>query len=498
MGRQAAVFDLDRTIIRGASGPVINRALADAGVRRIRRVPGDAALYRLYHVVGETVPSMALARAAAMAARGLATASVHQAARDAADHLEEIVNPYVRSLLAEHRREGRALLLATTTPYDLVAPFAERLGFDDLVATRWAHHDGVYSGRIEGAFVWATGKLAAVRLWCEEHGVSLGDSFAYSDSFYDAPLLAAVGHPFAVNPDPRLRLLAAVTRWPVLFLDVPPGVPKLAGLEPMDVVRLVARPELFPYAHFDIGPVDLIPGEGPAIVVANHRSYFDVVAMGVTVLGRGRPLRFLGKREVFDAPVVGALARALGGIRVDRGSGSDEPLREAARALDAGELVAVLPQGTIPRGPAFFDPELRGRTGAARLAAMTGAPVVPIGVWGTETVWPRSERIPRVTQVLRPPLVRTRVGPPVELAGDDAAADTRRIMAAITDLLPPEARVRRRPTRSELALTYPPGHRQAAEEPRGEASGGAGAGSTDGSSGGPSGAGGAASPQATA
>ena len=61
-------------------------------------------------------------------------------------------------------------------------------------------------------------------------------------------------------------------------------------------------------------------------------------------------MRFLAKRELFDAPVIGQLARALGGIPVDRGSGSDRPLREAIRALKAGEVVIILPQGTIPAG----------------------------------------------------------------------------------------------------------------------------------------------------
>ena len=60
----------------------------------------------------------------------------------------------------------------------------------------------------------------------------MGDSWAYSDSVFDVPLLSAVGHPHAVNPDPRLRVVAGLRRWPVRWLDVPPGVPKLAGLEP--------------------------------------------------------------------------------------------------------------------------------------------------------------------------------------------------------------------------------------------------------------------------
>ena len=303
--------------------------------------------------------------------------------------------------------------------------------------------------------MWFTGKLAAIRRWASEHDVDLRQSWAYSDSVYDAPMLAAVGHPTAVNPDPRLRVLATLRRWPMRWLDVPPGVPKLAGLEPLDIVRLLTRPELFPYARFDIAGVDRIPQRGPAIIVANHRSYFDTAAVGLTVMKRGRPIRFLGKKEVFDAPVVGPLARAMGGIRVERGSGSDEPLRAAAEALEAGELVALMPQGTIPRGELFFDPMLKGRPGAARLAAMTKAPVIPIGLWGTEKVWPRRARLPNVTNLTSPPTVRTRVGAPVALSYDDVAADTARIMEAIISLLPAEARERHTPTPEEIALATP-------------------------------------------
>src|SRR4029078_10621417 len=115
------------------------------------------------------------------------------------------------------------------------------------------------------------------------------------------------------------------------------------------------------------------------------RSSSDSVAVGLAIQQRGRTARFLGKKEVFDAPVVGAMARAAGGIRVERGTGSDEPLHAAAEALEAGDLICLMPQGTIPRGPAFFDPELKGRWGAARLAAMTRVAGIPVGLWGTET-----------------------------------------------------------------------------------------------------------------
>src|SRR4051812_46738069 len=420
VGRAAAFFDLDRTLLKRASGPMITEALVEAGVVPDRRVPGMDLIYRWNDLVGESLPLMALARGAALMSRGWSAEAVRTAAKSAADQLETMVAPYARALIDEHRDDGRPVVLATTTPYDLICPLAERLGFDDVVATRYAEEGGTFTGGLAGEFVWASGKRNAVRRWADDHGVDLADSWAYSDSVYDLPLLSAVGHPVAVNPDPRLQAVAVLRRWPVMHLDVPPGVPKVLGVEPFDVVRALSRPELMPYAHFSFSGLDRIPKEGPAIVAANHRSYFDPLAMGLAIARAGRAVRFLGKKEVFDAPVVGQLARAMGQIRVDREGpgGGAQAMKEAVRALRGGEVIALMPQGTIPRGEAFFEPVLEGKTGAARLAAETGAPVFPMGVWGTELVWPRSSKLPKVANVLRPPEVSVTVGPPVALTGD--------------------------------------------------------------------------------
>ena len=456
MAQGAAFFDLDRTLLRKASGPVFTEALVSAGVAPNRSVPGIDLVYRANDLLGESAVAMGMARLAANVAKGWQPEAVRAASEKAAERLANEIVPYARPLLDEHRKAGRQVVLATTTPYDMVAPLAARLEIDDVVATRYAVENGKYTGGLEGPFVWGRGKLEAVRAWASEHDVDLSESWAYSDSFFDVPLLSAVGHPVAVNPDLRLQAVAFVRRWPTRHLDVPPGVPKVLGIEPFDLLRPFLNPVSYPYARFDIDGADTIPRQGPVIVVANHRSYFDVAAMAVTVGHAGRPIRFLGKAEVFDAPVIGQLASALGGIRVERGSGSDEPLRAAADALEGGQLVALMPQGTIPRGEAFFDPELKGKWGAARLAAMTRSTLIPIGLWGTEKVWPRSSRVPNVTNVLHPPGIRVRVGQPVALEYTDAQADTDRIMAAIMDLLPPEARERHDPTPEELAKTKPP------------------------------------------
>ena len=214
----AAFFDLDRTLLAGASGTVFSEAMRESGFTS-RSIPGEGTVYRLFNAIGETLPSMALARAGARMAKGRPQAAVQAAGQAAAAQLAELVQPLAASLFAEHRRHGRPLVMATTSPYDLVAPLAELLGLDDVVATRYdVGADGTFTGGLTGPFVWSAGKLAAVRQWADEHGVDLGASYAYSDSFYDAPLLAAVGHPYVVNPDPRMRLLAATRRWPILDL----------------------------------------------------------------------------------------------------------------------------------------------------------------------------------------------------------------------------------------------------------------------------------------
>lgn len=453
----AAFFDLDRTLLRGASGPVLTEHLRAAGIIGERSVPGQALFNRVYDLLGENRLFMAATKQLARVARGWDVLGVQEAAGKAAQQLVDLVQPYAPPLLREHRDAGRAVVLATTTPFELVKPFADVLGIDDVIATRYGVADGRYDGTFAGGFVWGRGKLEAVRRWADDHDVALGDSYAYSDSYFDAPLLRAVGHPVAVNPDLRLQALATVLRWPTLHLDAPAGVPKLFGIEPQMILQQFFRPELIRYARFDIDGVEHVPRRGAGILALNHRSYFDVIATGTALARRGRPVRVLAKREMLEAPIIGPVIRSFGAIRVDRGSGSDEPLVDAARALEGGELVAVFPQGTIPRGEAFFDIELRGRHGIARLAAMSRAPVIPIGVWGTEHVWPRSAKLPNMLNVTSPPLVTVRIGPPVTLHYVDADTDTRAVMRAIADLLPPESRIARHPTPEELARTYPGG-----------------------------------------
>lgn len=458
----AAFFDLDRTLLPKASGPALSAAMRQTGVVSAR-VPAESLIFGYFNLLGESLGSIALARQAVLVARGRPVDAFDEAAELAADVLEPMVGPFAKVLIREHQEAGRPVVLATTTPEHLIRPFAERLGIDFVIATRYQiGADGRFTGSLDGPFVWSRGKLAAVREWATEEGIDLSESFAYSDSIYDAPLLAAVGNPGVVNPDPRLQALAVVRRWPVMHFDISPGVVKvpIIGVELQRVVTKLTRPAFFPYAKFTIEDPDNVPASGPVILVGNHRSYFDVTTMLMAMGRTARTGRFLGKKELFDTPGLGTFARAIGGISVDRfhnDSEGTDPFAAAVRTLEGGELVAMMPQGTIPRGISFFEPTMSGFPGAARLAHMTRATVIPFALSGTEKVWPRSEKLPRVTQLLDPPEVNVRFGKPVELKYRSVPRDMERIFEAITELLPPEVREPERPTLAELALTYPEG-----------------------------------------
>ncbi len=454
----AAIFDLDRTLIPGSSSTTIQRHLVSAGITGERDIPFADTLAKLYEQFGENWLMMQPAKLAARASKGWSVEAVNAACKAAATELVKELQPFAKGIIEEHRSHGTKLVLATTSPEPFVRPLADALGFDDVVCTRWKSADGNFTGEMDGPFVWGRAKADAVGQWAADNNVSLDKSFAYSDSYFDAALLDSVGNPVAVNPDAQLTATAMVKGWPIRHLDKSEGVVKVAGREIQEWSRPFMRPELVaPNVNLSFEGVENIPSDGPALVVFNHRSYFDPTVMGLVVAKAGRSVRGLGKKEVFDVPIAGRLMKALGGVRVERASGSNEPLELAAKALRGGEVVMMAPQGTIPRGPAFFDPELKARWGAARLAAMTGVPVIPVAMWGTEKVWPRSARLPKLTLTNRPKVTAV-VGKPIELGLTDPDQDSKDIMAAIVALLPDEAREHKTPTEAELMATFPPGY----------------------------------------
>src|SRR5258706_12383438 len=196
----AAFFDLDRTLLAGASGEVFSSAMRDAGISS-RAIPGEALLFRLFNTVGETLPSMALARQAVLLAKGKSRSAVQAAAATAAVRLVELVQPLAAALFDEHRAAGRVVVMATTTPYDMVRPLADLLGLDDVLATHYGvRDDGTYDGTLNRPFVCSAGKLGAVRRCADAHVSDLPLCNYYRYTVYDASLLSTVAYTLVYSP----------------------------------------------------------------------------------------------------------------------------------------------------------------------------------------------------------------------------------------------------------------------------------------------------------
>lgn len=202
--------------------------------------------------------------------------------------------------------------------------------------------------------------------------------------------------------------------------DITPWMRALAGLVRVGLKGLTrVRIE---------GAIDEIPRDGPVILAANHSSNLDVPVLGSSLMPRlGRRLQWLGKRELFDWPVVGWIARNGGVHAVDRSGADVDAFRLAARILDEGRALFVFPEGTRSHDGRLGE----GRDGVAVLALRTGAPIVPIGISGSYERWPRGQKLPhpggRVT---------VRVGSLFRLADElPQGLDRRGAKSAATDLI---------------------------------------------------------------
>jgi 1-acyl-sn-glycerol-3-phosphate acyltransferase len=182
-----------------------------------------------------------------------------------------------------------------------------------------------------------------------------------------------------------------------------------------------------------------IPPEGGLVIAANHVSHIDPLTLAHFLNDTGRAVRYLAKDTLFAAPVVGQVLAGAGQIPVHRGaSDAGDALRSAVAAVRAGECLVVYPEGSLTRDPNEWP--MRGKTGAARVALATGAPVIPVAQWGPQNLLPPySKRL----RLVRRTHVELAAGPAVDLAdlypaaGDPEAVRvaTDRIMTAITDLL---------------------------------------------------------------
>ena len=218
----AAFFDLDKTIIATSSATAFSRPFRAGGL--ITR--GDVlrtAYAQFVYLVGRADADQTERLRAQLSS--LASGwDVAQVSQIVAETLHDLIDPTVYAeavaLIEEHHAAGRDVVIVSASGAEVVEPIAAVLGADRVIATRMTVADGRYTGEID-FYAFGENKASAIRELAASAAYDLEASYAYSDSVTDAPMLGAVGHAFAVNPDRALRRLAAASGWGVLTFSRP-------------------------------------------------------------------------------------------------------------------------------------------------------------------------------------------------------------------------------------------------------------------------------------
>ncbi len=221
--QQAAFFDLDKTVIAKSSTLAFGRPLYKAGLlgRRALMKVGFAQLF--YVLFGADEDSLERARDQMLdLTTGWHRGEIEQLVEET---LAEVADPLVYAealfVIDEHKRQGRRVFLVSASPEEIVRPLGRHIGIDDIIATRVRTDDeGRFLPELE-RYAMGPGKAEAMLDLAQREDIDLLESYAYSDSVTDLPMMEIVGHPVAVNPEKDLRKVAEERDWPILEFQRP-------------------------------------------------------------------------------------------------------------------------------------------------------------------------------------------------------------------------------------------------------------------------------------
>ncbi len=213
----AAFFDLDRTIISRSSTLAFVPSFYRHGLINSVQAARGAVAQLMFRAGGADHAQMQ--RIKDQVSRLCQGWSVERVTEIVTANLAVTIAPLIyaeaRRLLDAHKEAGRDVFIVSTSGQEMVGPIGAMLGASGIIATQMRHADGRYTGEME-FYAYGDAKAARVRQLASERGYTLAECFAYSDSVTDLPMLEAVGHPHAVNPDRPLRRAATARGWPVL------------------------------------------------------------------------------------------------------------------------------------------------------------------------------------------------------------------------------------------------------------------------------------------
>jgi len=213
---EAAFFDLDKTIISKSSSLALSRPMYRAGMVSRGQLMRGAYAQLVYLLVGADEKKMEKLKDGMLAlTKGWDRQQVEELVQDV---IIDVIDPFVfqeaLDLMALHRQQRRRVYIVSSSPEEVVRPLARHFGVSGVIATRAKIEDGKYTGELE-FYCAGDAKAQAIRDLAERVGIDLEGSYAYSDSISDLPMLEAVGHPVAVNPDKDLRKEAETRGWDV-------------------------------------------------------------------------------------------------------------------------------------------------------------------------------------------------------------------------------------------------------------------------------------------
>ena len=426
-----AFFDLDQTLLAGFSASAFLRERVMSG----RMAPREM-LESTAGIVGfglGRIGFSGLMAATTAAYRGLAERALEDLGEEVFEkYLATQIYPESRALVRAHQERGHTVAVVSSATRYQVDPFARALGIEHVLCTRLEVEDGVFTGRVVHPTCYGEGKALAASTLASRHDIELDDSYFYTDSAEDLPLLAIVGRPRPLNPDRKLAQIAKERRWPVRRFHSR-GTPSLgdwfrtalvygslgtagaagaaAGLfngswrEAVNIAGSVWGDLATSLAGIDLR----IEGEEhlwshrPAVFIFNHQSALDALLM-IKMLRRD--VTGVGKKELRRNPIFGPLFSAAGVVFIDRANSASaiEALEPAVQALREGRSLVIAPEGTrslTPRPGPF-------KKGAFHMAMQAGVPIVPVVFRNV------LDAMPKDAIVVRPATIEAVVLPPVD------------------------------------------------------------------------------------
>jgi putative phosphoserine phosphatase/1-acylglycerol-3-phosphate O-acyltransferase len=454
--RVGAFFDLDRTIIAGFSALAFWLRWGSMGRVSATGV-ARAALATARFGLGRSDFSSFVAESAALLT-GVSESEWSDMGRSLfTGWLAGDVFPEARALVRAHQRAGHTVAVVSSATRYQVEPIAADLGIEAVMCTELEVREGAFTGNVVRPTCYGEGKARAAKAFAAKHGIQLDESYFYSDSDEDIALLNIVGRPRPINPNRRLRAIAAKRGWPARTFSSR-GTPRVEDVVRTSLALASLGPSLalgLPLAALDgqwrsamnfaastwgelgtaLAGVDLrVHGEEhlwshrPAVFIFNHQSAIDMLLLCKLLR---RDFVGIGKQELRHYPILGRVFAMAGTVFIDRSNHvkAVNALQPALEALRSGVSLAIAPEGTRSTTPTLG----RFKKGAFHLAMRARVPVVPIDFVNA------LDALPRQGVIIRRATVKVVVHPPISTESwsadglDEQAAAVRELFVKTLD-----------------------------------------------------------------